>query len=81
MAMIGQSGITVTVIKSIQDVLTAHELIKIKALSSTPKTRQEIASQLEKETGGKVVQILGKTLLLYKENKDRRPDQKIILPS
>ena len=79
-AMIGQAGVTKTVIASIQDVLTVHELIKIKAWSSTSKTRHEIADQLKKTTGGTVVQILGKTLLLYKENKDRRLDKKIILP-
>lgn len=79
-AMIGQAGITATVIASINDVLTAHELIKIKALSSTSETRHEIADQLKKATGANVVQILGKTLLLYKENKERRLDKKITLP-
>jgi RNA-binding protein len=79
-AMIGQAGITDTVIASIKEVLTAHELIKIKALSSTSKNRHDIADQLKKATGAKVVQILGKTLLLYKENKDRRLDKKLILP-
>jgi RNA-binding protein len=78
--MVGQAGVTEKVIKSIQDVIKAHELIKVKILSSAPAVRHDIADALAKATGAAVVQILGKTILLYMENKKRRPDQKIILP-
>lgn len=78
--MVGQAGVTEKVITSTQDALKAHELIKVKALSSAPAARQDIADALGKATGAAVVQLLGKTILLYLENKKRRPDQKIILP-
>ena len=78
--IIGQAGLTKNVITSIEDVLTAHELIKIKLLSGTPGSRFDIAEELEKRTKSCVVQVLGKTILLYRENRDKRPDQKIILP-
>jgi RNA-binding protein len=79
-AIIGQAGLTKNVITSIDDVLTAHELIKVKMLSSTSATRHDIAEKVGQLTGAAVVQVLGKTILLYRENEDRRPDQKIILP-
>jgi RNA-binding protein len=79
-AIIGQAGLTENVVSSIEDVLTAHELIKIKILSSTAANRHDIAQKVGEATGAAVVQVLGKTILLYRENEDRRLDQKIILP-
>jgi len=79
-AIIGQAGVTQNVVHSINDVLDAHELIKIKILSSAPEKRHDIAAKVGKLTGAAVIQVLGKTILLYRENKNRRPDQKIVLP-
>ncbi|MBC8317253.1 MAG: ribosome assembly RNA-binding protein YhbY [Desulfobulbaceae bacterium] len=79
-AMVGQAGVTEKVILSIKADLKTHELIKVKIQSNAPADRHDIADALGKATGAAIVQVLGKTILLFLENKKRRPDQKIILP-
>lgn len=79
-AMIGKEGITKNLIASVDQVLTAHELIKVKIQENCPIDRKEAAEELAKKTGSSVAQVIGKTFLLYRENKDKVDDQKIHLP-
>lgn len=79
-AMIGKEGITENLITSVDQVLTAHELIKVKVQENCPIDRKEAAAELAKKTGSSVAQVVGKTFLLYRENKDKVDDQKIHLP-
>jgi len=78
---IGKDGISDTVIASVIETVLAHELIKVKLQNSCPTERNEVGEILRDKTGAVVVQILGKTILLYKENKKRKLDDKIKLPS
>lgn len=79
-AMVGQQGLTESVVKSVQDVLTAHELIKIKVQNGAGLDRHEAAEELSRLTGAALVQVLGRTVLLFRENRDLRVDKRIILP-
>lgn len=79
-AMIGKEGITENLIASVDQVLTTHELIKVKAQENCPLDRKEAAEELSKKTSSSVAQIIGKTFLLYRENKDKVDDKKIHLP-
>jgi RNA-binding protein len=77
LVMIGQHGITENLIKSVVEVLTAHELVKIKIQNNGPEDRKKIAEELARKTKASLVQILGKTILLYKENIDKPVDKRI----
>jgi len=44
------------------------ELIKVKLGQECPETRFEVAERLAEEPGVNVVQILGRTVLLYKRH-------------
>jgi RNA-binding protein len=65
---IGKQGAIESVVKQITRALLDHELIKLKLGAECPQTRFELAEQLGAEPGVKVVQILGRTILLYKRN-------------
>lgn len=80
LAMIGKEGITDNLIGSINANLTAHELIKIRMQETSPLERVEAAESIAGQTGGKIAQIIGKTFLLYRENKKKKDDEKITLP-
>ena len=80
MAMVGREGISQSVLTAIEDVLRAHELVKIRMQNNCPFDRQELAKRLSTATGGSVVQVLGKTILLYRENDDPQREEKIRLP-
>lgn len=65
---IGKQGSTEAVFKQVSQALLDHELIKLKLGSECPETRFELAERLGSESGVNVVQILGRTILLYKRN-------------
>ena len=47
--------------------LATHELIKIKLLESCEMDRHEVAKKLAKAAEAEVAQILGRTILLYRQ--------------
>jgi RNA-binding protein len=65
---IGKQGTTPPVLKQVTRALLDHELIKIKLGSECPESRFEVAEKLASEPGVNVVQILGRTVLLYKRH-------------
>jgi RNA-binding protein len=77
LAMIGKEGITPNLVKSVVDNLVAHELVKIKIQNTCPLERQEAVAELALAAGAAVVQILGKTALIYRPNPDLAEDKQI----
>ncbi len=65
---IGKHGVVDAVVKQVARALLDHELIKIKVGSECPSSRFEVAEQLATEPGVNVVQILGRTIVLYKKH-------------
>lgn len=78
--MVGREGISPPVLAAATEVLLAHELIKVKVQQTSDVDRQAAAEELASRLKAAVVQVLGNTVLLYRENKDRKAEQKIILP-
>lgn len=62
---IGQQGLDERVLAAIANAIAAHELVKIKLLESYVADRYETAERLAAKTGAEVVQVLGRTVLLY----------------
>ena len=65
---IGGQGVTVALVGATDDALDAHELIKVKL--GDVENRDEIrqtAEKLSKETGSSVVQVIGKTIVLFRQ--------------
>ena len=65
---IGKGGTNEAVIAQVAQALLDHELIKVKLGQECPETRFEVAERLAESPGGNVVQILGRTILLYKRH-------------
>ncbi|MBS9422846.1 ribosome assembly RNA-binding protein YhbY [Photorhabdus caribbeanensis] len=74
--MIGNNGLTEGVLAEIEQTLSHHELIKVKIAGEDRETKNLIANAIVRETGAYNVQIIGKTLVLYRQSEER----KIILP-
>ncbi|MBE5252717.1 ribosome assembly RNA-binding protein YhbY [Mixta mediterraneensis] len=74
--MIGGNGLTEGVLAEIEYALGHHELIKVKIASEDRETRQLIVEAIVRETGANNVQVIGKTLVLYRPSKE----SKISLP-
>ena len=65
---IGKGGTNEAVIAQVAQALLDHELIKVKLAQECPETRFEVAERLAESPGVNVVQILGRTILLYKRH-------------
>ena len=75
--IIGRAGLSTEVLEAIEQALDHQELIKLK-VGKGPLTRKEVAGQLPALTGGVVVQVLGRTILLFR--KQRPPTAKDFEP-
>lgn len=78
---IGKEGLTDTVVDAINAVLLAHELVKVKLLNTSPLTKQDAEVQIPVNTDSSLVQLIGKTLLLYRPNPKLPKDKRIKLPT
>lgn len=74
--MIGNNGLSETVLREIDLSLKAHELIKIKVQSDERELRLQMLEEICDKLGASPVQHIGKQLVIY-----RRAEQpKLILP-
>lgn len=68
---IGKSGVTPAVIAQTHEVFNTHELIKLKVLlESSPESPRDTAEKIAAGTDSQVVQVVGGSIILYKENPD-----------
>ena len=65
---IGQHGVTDPVRETVDDALRTHELVKIQFTKNASVTVKEAANDLADALGAEVIQVIGKTSTLYREN-------------
>lgn len=72
---VGTHGITPTLISSLDDALRSRELVKVQLGRPVDEKPRAVAERLATETGATVVQVIGRTATLYRENPelDRKP--------
>lgn len=69
--MVGKQHLSEEVVKATNEALQAHELIKVKIQEGCLTDRRTVAAELAAETGSAVVQVLGKTFLLYRPGENQ----------
>lgn len=74
---VGKSSLTPEVTEAISESFNTRELIKIAVLKNCLDDPKEIAAMIADRTHSQVVQVIGRKIVLYRENKE---DKKIILP-
>lgn len=74
---IGKASVTPENVDAISEVFNTHELVKIAVLKNCIDDPKEIAGMVAERTHSRVVQVIGKKIVLYKPFKDH---PKIILP-
>lgn len=69
--MIGKEGLVAGVIKSVDDDLLRHELIKVRFVSFKEKEQKKaLAAELMAQTNSAMVGMVGHTLTLYRQHPD-----------
>jgi RNA-binding protein len=67
---IGHHGLTDALRQTLDDALRTHELVKVALTKSTDVSAKDAAHQLAEQLGADVVQTIGRTCTLYRENPD-----------
>jgi RNA-binding protein len=65
---IGQKSLSDSVLAEVNYALDQNELIKLRLVAAEGKVRKELATELATTVNAHLVQVLGKSVLLYREN-------------
>lgn len=66
--MIGQSGLTETVLAEINLALDHHELIKVRVRTADRESRKQITADICLQTEAALIQSIGQIAVLYRKN-------------
>jgi RNA-binding protein len=66
--LVGQAGVTEAVLRSVDEALTAHELIKVRLRE--PEDKKAAAHELSTRTHAALCGLVGHTVILYRPNPD-----------
>jgi RNA-binding protein len=72
-ARVGKHGLTEALVRSVDEILTADELAKVKFVERKDE-KQELAQALAERTDSEQVGMVGHVLLLYRQQPD--PEQR-----
>jgi RNA-binding protein len=69
---LGKEGVSPGTVRTVESAFANRELIKIKVLDSAPEGARESAAHLaERVPGAHVVQVIGKTVVLYRAHPEK----------
>ena len=65
---VGHQGITPALVQSLDDALRTRELVKVQLSKHPDDTPKALANRLANDVGADVVQVVGRTATLYRQN-------------
>jgi len=65
---VGQGGVTDAIVRTMDDVLRTHELVKVDISRNLSAPIKEIAVALAQATGAEVVQVIGRKATFFRDN-------------
>ncbi|MCJ8011469.1 ribosome assembly RNA-binding protein YhbY [Paenibacillus sp. KQZ6P-2] len=69
---VGKGGTNEQLVKHINEAIEKRELMKISVLNNCLEDKHEIAEELAEQANAELVQVIGSTIILYKESKDHK---------
>jgi RNA-binding protein len=69
---VGKEGVSYNLFNTISDALEVHELVKISVLKNCPTDVREIAFDISSNTNSEIVQIIGRTIVIYRESEKNK---------
>lgn len=65
---VGHAGLTESLLRSLDDVLRTHELVKVQVAKGGELSAKEAANGAAESLGCEVVQVIGRTFTVYRHN-------------
>ena len=78
--MIGNNGLTDSVLKEIDVSLNAHELIKVQVAGDDRELRKSLLTDIADKTSAIAVHHIGKQLVFYRASETVKASAKIVIP-
>ncbi len=78
--LIGKEGLSDGVIEAVDLELSNHELIKVKISTNSDVHKTVAADIIPLKTSCTLIQLIGKTLLLYRHNPKKPKEKRISIP-
>ncbi|MEO3947833.1 ribosome assembly RNA-binding protein YhbY [Gorillibacterium sp. CAU 1737] len=69
---VGKGGVNDHLIRHIAEALEVRELLKVSILNNNSDDAREIAEALASGAEAELVQVIGKTIVLYKESRENK---------
>ncbi|MBL4765084.1 MAG: ribosome assembly RNA-binding protein YhbY [Colwellia sp.] len=70
--LLGNNGLTEAVVAEIDYALNHHELIKVKIPTEDKETKGLIVEAICRETKATKIQVIGKTLIIYRQSEEHK---------
>jgi RNA-binding protein len=80
LVQVGKEGLSSGLIATTNQELSIHELIKVKLGSNSGLDKNEASVEIAEKTESVLVQLIGKTFVLYKPNPKKAKDKRIYIP-
>lgn len=69
---VGKGGTNDHLVRHVMEALEVRELIKVSVLNNCLDDPKEVGQWISEEAGAELVQVIGKTIILYKESKENK---------
>ncbi len=79
--IVGDAGLSESVLAEYESTLAHHELIKVKLRTSDRDARTEMINKLCNEHDALLVQRTGNVALVYRANPKKKPEDSLRIPS
>jgi RNA-binding protein len=79
--IVGDAGLSESLIAEFQSTLAHHELMKIKFRAGDREVRATMIDKLCTDHDASLIQQIGSVALLYRANPDKKPEKRLRIPS
>ena len=79
--IVGDAGLSESVIAEFESTLNHHELIKVRVRAGDRAARDGIIEKMCSDSAANLIQRIGNVALLYRPNLNKKLEQRIRLPS
>ena len=79
--MVGESGLSESLLSEYESTLAHHELIKVRVRVGDRDARDAMIEKLCGDSSATLVQRVGNVALLYRPNPEKKPEKRLRLPS
>lgn len=69
--VVGKEGLSEAVLAAVESEIETRELVKVRLLDTVETPRKEFARELAERAGVELIQVLGRTVLLYRRNAEQ----------